>query len=554
MTKEKNKLRIIPLGGVGEIGKNMTAIEYGENIIVIDCGLCFPREDMLGVDYVIPNTQFLEENRNKLKAFLITHGHEDHIGATPYVLPKFNTTVYGTRLTLALIEAKYEEFGIKPNNFRVIEPGKEVTCGEFRIEFVKVSHSIDDAVGLVIHTPIGNLVHTGDFKVDFTPVAGNCIDLQKFAQIGAEGVLALMSDSTNAEVPGYTESEKNVGASFETIFKETKGRIIIATFASNIHRLQQVVNEAKKSGRKICLMGRSMFRFAKVASDLGYLKINDEMLLSSDEIDTIDDSKICILTTGSQGENMSGLVRMASGEHRNVTIKQGDTVVISSTPIPGNERYVSDVINMLCIRGAKVVYSGNAQVHVSGHACQEELKLMLLLTKPKCFIPVHGEYRHLYKHAALAEELGVNKENIFIPAIGKPIEFTSNKIRFGEQVVSGSILIDGFGVGDVGNVVLRDRQVLSSEGLFIVVVTVAKSSGELICPPDIISRGFVYMKESEELVNGAKDIIQQIFAKNHIKKSQESISLKSKIKKSLSLYLYEKTKRSPMILPIFIEV
>ena len=552
--KKKSVLKIIPLGGVGEIGKNMTVIEYGDNIVVIDCGLCFPREDMLGVDYVIPNTQYLDENKDKLKAFLITHGHEDHIGATPYILPKYNVPVYGTKLTLSLIETKYEEFGQTPYNFNAVSPGDNIVCGEFEITFIKVSHSIDDAVGLAIKTPAGNLIHTGDFKVDYTPVDDKRIDLQKFAEIGSKGVLALMSDSTNAEVPGYTESEKNVGTSFENIFRETKGRVIIATFASNIHRLQQVVNEAKRSGRKICLMGRSMVRFANVASELGYLKLNEKMLISPDDIGAISDSKICILTTGSQGENMSGLVRMASGEHPKVNIKQGDTVVISSTPIPGNERYVSDVINMLCVRGAKVVYGGRAQVHVSGHACQEELKLMLSLTKPKYFIPVHGEYKHLYKHASLAEEMGMSKNNIFIPTLGIPIEMTNSKAAFGDQVVSGSVLIDGFGVGDVGNIVLRDRQVLSSEGLFIIVVTMTKSTGELICQPDIISRGFVYMKESEELVNGAKEVITQIIKKTSIKKSHELISLKSKIKKTISSYLYDKTKRSPMILPIIIEV
>ncbi len=554
MRNKDRKLRIIPLGGVGEIGKNMTVIEYENDMIVIDCGLCFPREDMLGVDYVIPNTQYLEENRSKLKGFFITHGHEDHIGATPYVLPKFDVPVYGTSLTLALIESKYEEFGIRSNKFNVIEPGQSVKCGRFSVDFIKVSHSIDDAVGLAVHTPVGTIIHTGDFKVDYTPVAGKRIDLQKFAQIGSEGVLVLMSDSTNAEVPGFTESEKNVGASFENIFKETKGRIIIATFASNIHRLQQVVNEAKKAGRKICLMGRSMVRFANVASKMGYLKLSEKMVINADEIDAISDSKICILTTGSQGENMSGLVRMASGEHPKVTIKQGDTVVISSTPIPGNERYVSDVINMLCLRGARVVYGGRAQVHVSGHACQEELKLMFSLTKPQYFIPVHGEYKHLYKHAALAEEMGIAKKNIFIPSIGTPIEFAGKKAAQGDQVSSGSVLIDGLGIGDVGNVVLRDRQVLSSEGLFIVVMTMAKSTGELICPPDIISRGFIYMKESEGLLNEAKDMITQLVQKNAFKKTHEMIALKGRIKKLMSSYLYDKTKRSPMILPIIIEV
>lgn len=554
MKKKTNKLRIIPLGGVGEIGKNMTVIEYGNDMIVIDCGLRFPTEDMLGVDYVIPNTSYLEANKDKLKAFFITHGHEDHIGGTPYILNKFNVPVYGTRLTLALIESKFEEHAVKGVKLNVISPGDQVKTGCFRVEFIRVNHSIDDAVALAIHTPAGTVVHTGDFKVDYTPVNGQRIDLIKFAELGRNGVLALLADSTNAEVPGYTESEKNVGASFENIFKEAKGRIIVATFASNIHRLQQVINEAKRTKRKIVLMGRSMMRFVDVATQLGYLKISDGQIINVDEIDQYADHKLVILTTGSQGENMSGLVRMASGEHSKIVIKQGDTVVMSSSPIPGNERYIADVINMIFMRGAKIVYGGRAQVHVSGHACREELKLMFSLTQPKYFIPVHGEPKHLYSHANLAEEMGIRKSNIFIPSIGIPVEFSKNKMEAGEEVPSGSILIDGSGIGDVGNVVLRDRQVLSSEGLFIVAVTLAKGQRSLTVQPDIISRGFVYMRDNEELIAEAREIVTEV-VNGCLKNGNPGwLNIKTRIKKSMASYLYEKTKRSPMILPIIIEV
>ena len=552
--KKNNKLRIIPLGGVGEIGKNMTAIEYGNDMIVIDCGLCFPREDMLGVDYVIPNTAYLEANKEKLRAFFIKHGHEDHIGGTPYILNKFNVPVYGSRLTLALIQAKLDEHAIDGINLTAVCAGESRRAGCFTVEFIKVNHSIDDALALAIHTPVGTIVHTGDFKVDYTPVNGKRIDLIKFAELGKNGVLALMSDSTNAEVPGYTESEKNVGASFENIFKEAKGRIIVATFASNIHRLQQVVDQAKRTRRKICLMGRSMVRFAEVASELGYLKISENQLVNVEDIANFADSKLVILTTGSQGESMSGLVRMASGMHPKITIKQGDTVVLSSSPIPGNERYIADVINMIFQRGAKVVYGGKAQVHVSGHACREELKLILSLTNPKYFIPVHGEPKHLCSHAGIAEELGIKKSNIFVPAIGIPIEITQKTAELGEEVPSGSVLIDGLGIGDVGNVVLRDRQLLSAEGLFIVVVTISKADRAMVASPDIISRGFIYMRESEEMIDEAKDIVTNVVL-GCLKSNHGSMfTVKTRIKKTLASYLYDQTKRSPMILPIIIEV
>lgn len=552
--KPKNKLKIIPLGGIGEVGKNMTAIEWGENLIVVDCGLMFPNEDMLGVDYVIPDTTYLMKNRNKLKAFVLTHGHEDHIGATPYVLKDFPVPVYGTKLTMALVELKLAEHGIKGAKLNCVQAGDSIKCGVFQVEFIKVSHSIDDAVGLAIHTPVGVVVHTGDFKIDYTPIDGKVIDLNKFAELGQKGVLALLSDSTNAENPGYTISEKSVGQSFERYFAACKGRLIIATFASNIYRLQQVVDLAKRYNRKICLSGRSMVKIAKVAMELGYLKLPPKMEVSMDEIDKVRDNKICILTTGSQGEPMSGLVRMASGEHSKIAIKRGDTVIISSTPIPGNELYVSDVINMLYRGGANVVYGAMAKVHVSGHACQEELKLMLSLTKPKYFIPVHGEYRHIYNHAALAKELGMKDNSVFIAEIGKTIELTAKSAQFGATVPSGTVMIDGLGIGDVGNVVLRDRRVLSSDGLFIVVVTMSKKDMELVAGPDIVSRGFVYMKESENLLEDARKLVIKVIEECESNKMREWMTIKTRIKKALSSYLYTKTKRSPMILPIIIEV
>lgn len=554
-TKKEGKVKIIPLGGIGEIGKNMTVVEYENEMIVIDCGLEFPREDMLGVDYVIPDITYLEKNRSKIKAFVITHGHEDHIGATPYVLEKFqDVPVYGTKLTMALIELKLAEHNIVRKNMHCIVPGQTIKRGSFQIDFIKVNHSIEDCVGLGIHTPIGTIVHTCDFKVDYTPTDGKMIDLHKFAELGKRGVLALMSDSTNAENPGYTMSERNIGDTFEEYFKNAKGRIIVATFASNIHRLQQVIDAAKRYNRHVCLCGRSMVKIANVAKDLGYLKIKDSMLISFEEAEKMRDNKVVILTTGSQGEPMSGLVRMAAGEHSRLTLKKGDLVIISASPIPGNEKYVSDVINMLYHQGAEVVYQGLAKVHVSGHACQEELKLMIALTQPKYFIPVHGEYRHLYRHAQLAESMGIPHKNVFIPEIGREIVMSGKKAQFGEEVTSGSVLIDGLGIGDVGNVVLRDRKLLSSEGLFIVVVTVNKATGEVVAGPDIISRGFVYMRESEDLLDESRQVVMEALETCRGRNMSEWSAVKTRIKKSLSMFLYTKTKRNPMILPIMIEI
>lgn len=552
--KQKPAIRIIPLGGIGEIGKNMTVVEYGDDMIVIDCGLMFPEDDMLGIDYVIPDVEYLEKNREKLRAILLTHGHEDHIGATPYILPKFSVPVYGTKLTLSLVEIKLAEHGVKNQKLQCIEPGSRVKCGVFEVEFIKVSHSIDDAVALAIHTPEGALVHTGDFKIDFTPIDGKVADIQRFTELGKEGVLALMSDSTNAENKGYTISERSVGQSFEKYFSEAKGRIVIATFASNVHRLQQVVDVARKYNRKICLTGRSILRITSVAKELGYLDIPEKMIVEMDEIDRVRDNKIVILATGSQGEPMSGLVRMAEGEHSKLSVKQGDLVILSSSSIPGNEKNISHVINLLYRQGARVVYGEMAQVHVSGHACQEELKLMLAMVKPQYFIPVHGEERHLYSHANLAYDMGIKHRNVFIPQLGLPIELRQKSAKYGEAVESGIVMIDGLGVGDVGSAVLKDRQVLSQDGLFVVVLTLSRGQKGLVSDPEILSRGFVYVKEAEDLMMHAKKVITRTVNECMSGRGSNWSTIKSKVKSALSSYLYNKTKRSPMILPIIIEV
>jgi ribonuclease J len=553
LSKQKT-IRIVPLGGIGEIGKNMWVIEYAEEIIVIDCGLCFPREDMLGVDYVIPDITYLKKNKERIKAVFITHGHEDHIGATPYLLSEMGAPVYGTDLTLALIETKLVEHKVSGIDMRIIKPGDTITAGAFRVEAIKVTHSIDAAVGFAVHTPAGTIVHTGDFKVDHTPVDGKGMDLAKFADLGDKGVLALLSDSTNAENPGYTMSESRVGEMFENYFKAAPGRIIVATFASNIHRLQQVVNASRRYGRKICLSGRSMLKIAKVAKELGYLDIDEDLLVEPEDLEKMKKNRIAILTTGSQGETMSGLVRMAAGEHKKLSMIPGDLVIISSTPIPGNERYVSDVINMLYRKGANVINEGVADVHVSGHACEEELKLMLSLTRPKYFIPIHGEYRHLYRHAALAENMGIKRSHIFIPELGKVIDIGPKFSQFTETVPSGSVIIDGLGIGDVGQVVLRDRKLLSQDGLFIVVVTLSAETGELVSGPEIISRGFVYMRESTDLLEAARRIIVDIVEDCVKNKVSEWTTIKGRIKKALRSFLYDNTKRNPMILPVIIDI
>lgn len=554
LAKKKNNIKIIPLGGVGEIGKNMWVIEHGEQMIVIDCGFCFPREDMLGVDFVIPDIAYLKKNKEKIKAVLITHGHEDHIGATPYLLGEIGAPVYGTDLTVALIETKLAERKINGVQFNIIKPGDCFTAGAFRIEAIHVTHSIDAALGFAIHTPSGTIVYTGDFKVDFTPVDGRVIDLAKFAQLGAKGVLALLSDSTNAETPGYTMTESKIGDTFRSYFEKAAGRIIVATFASNIHRLQQVVTASKRYGRKVCVTGRSMEKIAKVAKQLGYLNIDESILVTPEELEKLPKNKIAILTTGSQGEPMSGLVRMAAGEHKKLAMMCGDTVIISSSPIPGNERYVADVTNMMYRRGANVINEGIADVHVSGHACEEELKLMLSLVKPKYFVPIHGEYRHLYRHAELAESLGIKKDNIFIPEIGKIIEISKKSASMCDTVPSGSVIIDGLGVGDVGNVVLRDRKLLSQDGLFMVIVSISAETGALISGPEIISRGFVYMRESADLLETARNVVIDIVEECAQNKITEWTTIKGRIKRALRSFLYESTKRNPMILPIIIDI
>jgi ribonuclease J len=547
-------VKIIPLGGVGEIGKNMTAIVFGDDIIVIDAGFMFPREEMLGVDYVIPDTTYLKKNREKIRALFLTHGHEDHIGGIPYVSRDLEVPIYGSRLTIALVEAKLSEHPGRNVDFHTVKEGDKIDAGVFQVEYIRVSHSIDDAMGLAIKTPIGTIVHTGDFKVDLTPVGGKSIDLSRFAELGKRGVLALLSDSTNAERSGMTMSESQVGATFSNYFEQAKGRIVVASFSSNVHRIQQVIDAAKMFNKKVCFSGRSMLKIVGVTRELGYLNVDDDMVVTFDELKKLRDNQVVVVTTGSQGEEMSGLVRMATGHHAQFNIKEGDLVIISASPIPGNERYVSDVINMLFRRGANVINDADDMVHVSGHGSQEELKLMMALTKPKFFIPVHGEYRHLYKHAALAEKMGISKKNIFIPEIGHVIEINRKVGVQKDTVASGSVLIDGLGIGDVGNVVLRDRKQLSSDGLFIVVVTISAETGEPILTPDVISRGFIYMKEAEELLDEAKDIVSETANSCYINGTSDWSTLKSGIKKALSNFLYEKTQRSPMILPVIIEV
>ncbi|MBQ7114297.1 MAG: ribonuclease J [Clostridia bacterium] len=552
-SRSKAKLKIIPLGGVGEIGKNMTVIEYGKDIVVVDCGLIFPDDDMPGIDLVIPDMSYLEKNAEKLRGFLITHGHEDHIGALPYALKNFNVPVFGTRLTTALIEHKLSEAKIKNADLRCIAPGDKIQLGCFTVEFIKTSHSIAGAVALAVTTPVGTLIHTGDFKVDYTPLDGEPIDVARFAHYGAKGVLALMSDSTNAELAGHTQSEREIGKTFEHYFEIAKGRVIVATFASNIYRIQQIADVAIAHGRVICFQGRSMVNIAKVAGELGYLSIPEEKIVEVEKLRRIDDEKVCVITTGSQGEPMSGLFRMANASHR-LNIGKGDTVIISASSIPGNEIAVSRVINQLYQKGAKVVYDPMADVHVSGHARREELRLMFTLTKPKFFIPVHGEARHLYQHAELAEEMGVPGDNIIVSEIGNVIELNKNSIRVNGSVQAGSLMIDGNSVGDIGDAVLRDRKLLAEEGLFTAVILLRKKTGALVAPAEIISRGFVYLKNSEELVQEARDLVTDLASKFESAHRSEWSSIKNNIRSSLKNYLYNKTKRTPMIVPIIIEI
>lgn len=554
MSRKPYKLKIIPLGGLGEVGKNITVIEYRNDIIVIDCGLIFPEDEMLGIDVVIPDISYLLKNKEKVRAIVLTHGHEDHIGALPYVLKKINAPVYGTKLTLGLVENKLREHNMKNVKLNKVEAGDLIEIGCFKIEFIKTNHSIPDSVALAIHTPVGIIVHTGDFKIDYTPINDEAIDLRKFAEIGKKGVLALLADSTNVERPGYTMSERTVGDTFNDIFSKAEHRIIVATFASNVYRIQQIIDSAVLFNRKVVVSGRSMINVIGVATELGYLNIPDGTLIDINDMNKYPYDKVVVITTGSQGEPMSALARMAYSEHRKIELVPGDLVVISATPIPGNEKTVSRVINQLMEKGVNVIYESLADVHVSGHACQEELKLIHALVKPKYFIPVHGEYRHLRRHAQLAEDLGMPKENIFVGKNGTTIEFTRNSCSFGPKVSAGNILVDGLGIGDVGNIVLRDRKHLSEDGLIVIVVTISKEDGKVIAGPDIISRGFVYVRESEDLMGEARDVVREVLKeceKNHI---TDWATLKSSIRDALRGFLYEKIKRNPMILPIIMEV
>ena len=554
MKNENNsKLRIIPLGGLEVVGMNITAFEYEDSIIVVDCGLSFPTDDMLGIDLVIPDTTYLKENLDKVKGFVFTHGHEDHIGAIPYVFKDVNVPIYATKLTMGLIDSKLKEHGMtKTVKRKVIKHGQSINLGQFRIEFIKTNHSIEDACALAIYSPAGIVVHTGDFKVDYTPVFGDAIDLQRLGEIGKKGVLALMSDSTNAEKKGFTMSEKTVGKRFDSIFAEhaTK-RIIIATFASNVDRVQQVINSAHKSGRKVVIEGRSMVNTISIAQELGYISIPENTLIDIEQLKNYPDEKTVLITTGSQGESMAALSRMASGTHRKVHIMPGDVVVLSSSPIPGNEKAVSKVINELSIRGAEVVFQ---DTHVSGHACQEELKLIYSLVRPKYAIPVHGEYRHLQANARLAEELGIEKENIFIMSSGDVLELDEDSAEIVDHVQNGEIYVDGLGVGDVGNIVLRDRQHLAEDGILIVVLTLEKYSNQILAGPDSVSRGFVYVRESEMLIEEAKMVVEEALEGCLSRGISDWGKLKNVVKDALNDYLWKKTKRSPMILPIIMEV
>ena len=550
---DNSKIKIIPLGGLEEIGMNMTAFEYNDGIIVVDCGLSFPSDDMLGIDCVIPDITFLKENIKKVKGFVITHGHEDHIGALPYVLKEINVPVYATKLTMGIIEGKLKEHELlKAVKRKVVKFGQSIHLGDFRIEFIRTNHSIADAAALAVHTPEGIIVHTGDFKVDYTPVFGDAINLARFSELGKKGVLALMCDSTNALRPGFTPSERTVGKTFDHIFSEhTDGRIIIATFASNVDRVQQIINTACKYKRKVIVEGRSMVNIISVAREMGYLKIPENTLISIEEMDSYTDNQLVLITTGSQGESMAALSRMAASLHRKVHIKPSDTIVFSSTPIPGNEKAVTKVINELYQQGAEVIFQ---DTHVSGHACQEEIKLMYALVKPKYSIPVHGEYQHLKEHGRLAENMGIPKENIFIMESGDVLALNKESAKVEGKVPAGSVLVDGLGVGDVGNIVLRDRQNLAENGIIIVVLTLEKYTNQILAGPDIVTRGFVYVRESENLIENAKEVVTEALLDCLESKNVDWGKIKMVVKDSLGEYLWKTMKRSPMILPIIMEV
>ena len=551
--KNCSKLRIVPLGGLEQIGMNITAFEYEDSIIVVDCGLAFPADDMLGIDLVIPDVTYLKENIDRVKGFVITHGHEDHIGALAYVLKDINAPVYATRLTMGIIENKLKEHNMmKTTKRKVVKFGQSINLGQFRVEYIKTNHSIVDAAALAIYSPAGVVIHTGDFKVDYTPVFGDAIDLQRFAELGKKGVLALMCDSTNAERPGYTASEKTVGKTFDNLFAEHKNtRIFVATFASNVDRVQQIINTAYKFGRKVVVEGRSMVNIIETASQLECLNIPENTLIDTDQLKNYPDEQQVIITTGSQGESMAALSRMASGMHRKITVGHGDTVIFSSSPIPGNEKAVTKVINELLRKGAEVIFQ---DTHVSGHACQEEIKLLYSLVKPKYSIPVHGEYKHLKAQAKIAESLGIEKDNIFILSSGDVMELDEESAEIVDKVPVGGILVDGLGVGDVGNVVLRDRQHLAEDGILIVVMSLDRYTGQLAAGPDIVSRGFVYVREADELMEEAHEVVYNAVMNCLDRGITDWGKLKSVTKDALSDYVWKKNKRRPMILPIIMEV
>ena len=546
MNKTQQKLNIIPLGGLGEIGKNMTVFKYGDDIIIVDAGLAFPEDDMLGIDLVIPDISYLTENKDKIRAIFLTHGHEDHIGALPYVLKKLDLPVYGTALTLGILQGRLKQNGVSSSQLKTVQPGEFIRAGSFKVEFIRVNHSIPDAVAMAIHTPLGVVLHTGDFKIDQTPVDGQVTQFSKLAELGNQGVLMLLADSTNVERPGYTPSEKIVGKTFDEEFRYAKSRIIVATFSSNVHRIQQVVESAVRYGRKVAIIGRSMVNVVNIAMELGYLNIPEGTLIDIDETNNYRPEQVVIITTGSQGEPMSALTRMAMSDHKKVGIVPGDTVIISATPIPGNEKGVSRTIDHLFRLGAEVIYEKSLGVHVSGHASQEEIKLMHNLVRPKFFMPVHGEYRMLVKHSKLAQSLGMPKENIVIAENGSVVEVTKDSVGINNKVTAGKV--------HVGNIVLRDRRQLSQDGILIVVVTIDKQDCSVVAGPDIVSRGFVYVREADDLMENAKEKVQIALNKCQENGVSEWSAIKSAVRDSLSRYLYEKTRRRPMILPVIMEI
>ena len=552
--RNETKLQIIPLGGLGEIGKNMTVIRYGDDMILLDAGLMFPDEEMLGVDLVIPDITYVMENIKCLRAIVLTHGHEDHIGALPYILRKLSVPVYGTRLTLGILEGRLKENGVDSSHLRIVTPGEIINAGCFSIGLIRVNHSIPDSVGISIKTPIGMIVHTGDFKLDYTPVDGKMTDFRRFADLGNRGVLVLMADSTNSEKEGHTPSEKTVGVAFDREFSKAEGRIIVATFSSNVHRIQQAIDTAVRYKRRVTILGRSMVNVVNISLELGYIHAPEGVIIDVDEINNFPANRIVIVTTGSQGEPMSALTRMAMSDHRKVGIVPGDTVIISATPIPGNEKLVAKTVDNLLRLGANVIYSRSDGIHVSGHAAQEELKLMHNMIKPRFFMPVHGEYHHLVAHAKLAEELGMPKQNIFVGENGCVFEFTRDSGKITGRVNAGIVMVDGLGVGDVGNIVLRDRRQLSQDGILIVVITMHRESGRIVSGADIVSRGFVYVRESEELMVEAKNRVQYVLKACENEQITDWTTIKISVKDVLAQYLFDKTLRRPMILPIIMEV